>query len=41
MIVPQTMNTPLAKFYTSSVICQAIKLFMRNMRNAYLKHIWN
>lgn len=33
MIVPQTMNTPLAGFHSSSIICQAIKLPMEDLRD--------
>lgn len=33
MIAPQTMNAPLVGFHSFSIICQAIKLFMEDMRN--------
>lgn len=33
MIVPQTVNTPLAGFHSSSIICQATKLLMEDLRD--------
>lgn len=31
MIVPQAVNTPLAGFHSSSIICQATKLLMEDL----------
>lgn len=41
MIVPQTMNTPLAGFHSSSVICQATKLPMEDLRDMFQVHTTN
>lgn len=41
MIVPRTMNTPPAEFHNSSVICQAIKLFMEDLWGTLQVHIIN
>lgn len=37
MIVPQTMNIPLAVFHNSSTICQAIKL-LEDLRDTRQVH---
>ena len=41
MIVSQTMNTPLAGFHSSSIICQAIKLPMEDLRDTLQAHTRN
>lgn len=36
MIVPQTMNTSLAGFHSSSIICQATELLMEDLRDTQI-----